>query len=92
MNKPGSQREKVYLTHGKDSWRGIRTQRYTYAWFGQSGKPHVLYDNEKDPYQMNDLLSDPASKELTKKMHAMLVQLLEEVSDPLAEKAAAAKI
>jgi len=45
---------------GIDEWRGVRTKRYTYAqWI--NGKDWILYDNEKDPYQLNNLVNNPGS-------------------------------
>lgn len=39
---------------GMTAWRGIRTKRYTYA--VQPGNPNwLLFDNESDPYQLNNL-------------------------------------
>jgi arylsulfatase A-like enzyme len=38
-----------------DEWRGLRTHRYTYArWI--DGRPWLLYDNEIDPYQRDNLV------------------------------------
>ncbi|MCC6454134.1 MAG: sulfatase [Caldilineaceae bacterium] len=40
-----------------DEWRGLRTERYTYArWL--DGRPWLLYDNENDPYQLINLVDD----------------------------------
>ena len=88
LDKPGPESDRVYLTHGEDKWRGVRTRRYTYAWLADSGRCYVLYDNEKDPCQMNNLRAEPSAQKLKKKMHAMMVELLKEADDPLAEKAA----
>jgi arylsulfatase A-like enzyme len=44
-------------TQNMDEWRGLRTQRYTYArWV--DGRPWLLYDNETDPYQLDNLVDD----------------------------------
>ena len=42
----------------EDAWRGVRTHRYMYARF--ESKPWVLYDLEKDPYEMHNLVGDAA--------------------------------
>jgi arylsulfatase A-like enzyme len=42
----------------EDGWRGVRTARYMYARY--RSRPWVLYDLEKDPYQMNNLVDDAA--------------------------------
>lgn len=60
-------------------WRGVRTQRHTYARWRDKG--WVLYDNEKDPYQMNNLIGKPEAKELQAKMDAELQKLLKRTGD-----------
>ena len=48
-----------YFDTGTDwpEWRGVRTQRHTYAkWL--DGKEE-LYDNIDDPYQMKNLVESP---------------------------------
>jgi arylsulfatase A-like enzyme len=54
----------------EDAWRGVRTHRYMYARF--ESKPWVLYDLEKDPYEMHNLVDDPASAGLLKEMEGRL--------------------
>jgi arylsulfatase A-like enzyme len=39
-------------------YRGVRSSRYTYV--RTIDRPWLLYDNEADPYQMNNLIDDPA--------------------------------
>ena len=42
-------------TQKMDEWRGLRTPRFTYArWV--DGRPWLLYDNETDPYQLDNLV------------------------------------
>src|SRR5690606_580293 len=43
-------------------WRGVRTARYTYARQVTEGEPRpwLLYDNQTDPYQLHNLVDDPA--------------------------------
>jgi arylsulfatase A-like enzyme len=58
-------------------WRGVITEKYTYARFRE--KPWVLYDDENDPYQLENLIDngdlvDELDKELTK--------WLEKLDDP----------
>jgi arylsulfatase A-like enzyme len=54
------------FTTGKPfrEWRGVHTGNYTYfRWLKLPGEPEAseeLYDNEKDPYQMCNLVEDPA--------------------------------
>jgi len=40
-------------------WRAFRTKKYTYAIFKSDGM-EFLFDNEGDPLQKNNLISDPA--------------------------------
>jgi len=43
-------------------WRGLRSRRYKYARF--QDKPWVLYDLERDPYEIENLVDSPASARL----------------------------
>jgi arylsulfatase A-like enzyme len=42
-------------------WRGVRTKRHTYARSVEG--PWVLYDNEEDPYQLDNLVGDEGLRE-----------------------------
>jgi len=55
-------------------WRGVRTARHTYARFqgGGAARPWVLYDNEKDPYQMRNLVADGAATGVRKDLDALV--------------------
>lgn len=53
-----------------DSWRGIRTKRYTYARF--EDRPWVLYDLQEDPYQLNNLVDDEACAEVRRRLDRMV--------------------
>lgn len=49
------------------TWSGIRTSRYTYVEFDQSRESRPdegleLYDLQRDPYQLNNLLGTPAGR------------------------------
>lgn len=57
---------------GNVEWRGVRTERYTYArTLYDSG--WLLYDNQEDPYQQNNLIDQPEYKALQDKLdHQML--------------------
>jgi len=80
--------------NGGREYRGIRTRRYTYVRDLQG--PWLLYDNETDPYQQNNLVDAnnhahasvgmaPESKAditaLQKKLDVMLNRKLEETND-----------
>jgi len=67
-------------SHG---WRGVRTQRYTYAKTheGNGLKPWLLYDNQKDPHQMSNLVEDPAYADTRKELDAMLRAWMKRVGE-----------
>jgi arylsulfatase A-like enzyme len=62
-------------------WRGVRTQRHTYA--RSVDGPWVLYDNDADPYQLNNLVDDPAAGPLRNELDAELERWMERLDDPL---------
>ncbi len=53
-----------------DGWRGVRTRRFMYARY--RSRPWVLYDLEKDPYEMNNLAEDPAAAPVRREMERKL--------------------
>ncbi len=63
----------------EDGWRGVRTHRYMYARFEQ--KPWVLYDLEKDPDELHNLVEEPGSAALVKDMEARLGKWMERTKD-----------
>ena len=62
------------------TYRGLRTRTHTYA--VQLDGRWVLYDNVADPYQMNNLVKDPASKPLLDKFDAALIAWCKSTGDP----------
>ncbi len=48
-----------WMINAATPWRGVRTKTHTYARLADGG-PWVLYDNKADPYQMKNLVNDPA--------------------------------
>jgi arylsulfatase A-like enzyme len=62
-----------------DGWRGIRTSRYKYARYENA--PWVLYDLERDPYELKNLVDDPASRTLKEDMERRLAIWMERTSD-----------
>jgi len=65
--------------NGGKEYRGIRTQRYTYV--RELKGPWLLYDNERDPYQLNNLCNKPRYSELQKKLESILSEKLRETND-----------
>lgn len=64
---------------GGKEFRGVRTERYTYA--KDLEGVWLLYDNQEDPYQLNNLANHPDYKELRKKLQANLDDLLSKTND-----------
>jgi arylsulfatase A-like enzyme len=63
----------------EDAWRGVRTHRYMYARF--ETKPWVLYDLEKDPYEMHNLVEDPGSQTPLKEMEGRISAWMKRTGD-----------
>ncbi|MDE2777210.1 MAG: sulfatase-like hydrolase/transferase [Chloroflexota bacterium] len=80
---------------GGHEYRGIRTPRYTYcrslsrvgsrghrpADTATSAVPWLLYDNEVDPYQLENLVDDPAYSEILARLEALLQRELDAIGD-----------
>ncbi|MCX6376715.1 MAG: sulfatase [Armatimonadetes bacterium] len=87
LGKGGKKPESVLLQRilgggGKKAggeWRGVRTERYTYAKTRDGG--WLLFDNLKDPYQMNNLIGKTEAKDIQAKMEAELQKWLKRVGD-----------
>jgi arylsulfatase A-like enzyme len=62
------------------TYRGVRTKTHTYA--VQLDGRWCLYDNVADPYQMNNLVKDPANKALIEKFEAALIAWSKSTGDP----------
>ncbi|MCL2660152.1 MAG: sulfatase-like hydrolase/transferase, partial [Acidobacteriaceae bacterium] len=61
-------------------FRAVRTPRYTYA-VAEDGR-WLLYDNQEDPYQMKNLIDDPARKALRSDLDGVALDWLKKASDP----------
>lgn len=59
--------------------RGIRNTRYTYV--EDLAGPWLLYDNQADPYQMNNRVNDPAMAAVQQQLARRLRDKLDEVGD-----------
>lgn len=71
-----------WITNGSGPWRGVRTKRYTYARKSHTKTPWLLFDNLKDPQQLTNLVDEPASAELLKRLDQRTDELLAEAGDP----------
>jgi arylsulfatase A-like enzyme len=64
---------------GGREFRGVRTTRYTYV--RDLNGPWLLYDNQTDPYQTNNLANRPKNSKLQAKLEATLARKLKERHD-----------
>ncbi len=64
---------------GGKEYRGVRTTRYTYC--RDLNGPWLLYDNEKDPFQMENLVNQPQYTDLQKRLNDRLEDLLKQTAD-----------
>lgn len=64
---------------GGREYRGIRTERYTYVKTLKG--PWMLFDNENDPYQLDNMVNNPRYKKIQGELEKMLQKLLEEQKD-----------
>jgi len=58
----------------EETWRGIRTRRYKYTVLGDAhgGKPWQFFDLDDDPYELTNLIDDPAYSEEIRRHHQLL--------------------
>jgi len=66
-------------TDGGREYRGVRTRRYTYV--RDRNGPWLLYDNEEDPHQLDNLCNKPQYGKLQKELEGLLSQKLQETND-----------
>jgi hypothetical protein len=57
----------------------VRTARYTYV--RDLDGPWLLYDNDEDPFQLNNLINSTAHSEIQRHLEAELKRKLEEQND-----------
>lgn len=60
-------------------WRGIITDRYTYARYESA--PWVLYDNQNDPWQLTNLAANPLHAKLVHELNQKLTALMKSKGD-----------
>ena len=63
----------------KAGWRGVRTERYMYARWKQG--PWLLYDLKNDPYEMKNLVNDPAHASVMKDLDTKLQDWMAKIGD-----------
>jgi arylsulfatase A-like enzyme len=64
---------------GGREYRGVRTTRYTYA--ESLAGPWLLYDDHLDPYQMRNLVHDPAHQQTRRELQGLMRSLLAKTGD-----------
>jgi hypothetical protein len=69
------------VEQGVSEWRGVRTERYTYA-RGPEGEGWVLYDNQSDPYQQHNLVARPDAEGVQRALEEELQRWLRRLNDP----------
>lgn len=74
--KPGTYPEEYA---GGREYRGIRTKRYTYV--ADLRGPWLLYDNQKDPYQKENLVGRQEYQQLSQELDRILRRMLKERKD-----------
>jgi arylsulfatase A-like enzyme len=55
-------------------WKGVRTDRYTYVVWSETGEQE-LYDRRRDPYQLRNVASDPAFAKIKARLAGRLARL-----------------
>lgn len=60
-------------------YRGVKTEKYTYV--KTPDEATMLFDNSKDPYQMDNLINKPEFKELQSTMDKLLTKELKSIGD-----------
>lgn len=76
------------------SWRAIKTERYTFVMAKESRYSAsdplkdgiVLYDNEKDPFQMNPIFKGMGADKEIERLQNMLIEHLQATNDKFVEK------
>ena len=66
-------------SRGGKEYRGVRTARHTFV--RDLNGPWLLFDNETDPFQMNNLVNRPEQAALQGELDALLAKKLKERGD-----------
>jgi N-acetylglucosamine-6-sulfatase len=69
-----------YFHEGKEAiqtWQAVRTERWKYVHYPEKNSKDELYDLKADPYEMKNLLDDPASQEALRQLQDELKRQLE---------------
>lgn len=63
-------------------WRGVRTDRYIYARWKDRGGRCVLYDRQKDPFELDNLIDHPEYEQVVVDLEARLKKWMAFTEDP----------
>lgn len=63
----------------ESSWRGVRTERHMYA--RTESKPWVLYDLQKDPFELRNLVQDQSAEALVRDLDGKLSEWMNRTGD-----------
>ncbi|MGY8825274.1 MAG: sulfatase family protein [Candidatus Latescibacterota bacterium] len=65
-------------------WRGFRSERFKYVVKGDknASEPWLFFDLENDPYEMKNLVDDPAWDQEKARLHDLLRARIAETDDP----------
>lgn len=76
----GRKPRKATSKNDADFFRGVRGKRFTYTVNGDG--PWQLFDNEADPYQLKNLIDDPAYADERKRLRGELDRWIAKAEDP----------
>ncbi|MGA8116489.1 MAG: sulfatase [Actinocatenispora sp.] len=67
----------------EETWRGYRSRRYKYTVLGDAhgGRPWQFFDLEADPYELTNLIDDPAYADEIRRHHSLLRERMAETYD-----------
>jgi arylsulfatase A-like enzyme len=87
----GEAPESAYLLNLTQGWRGVRTERYTYARVTEAfmaehappqGPEWLLFDHREDPYELRNRVYDPDYREVRDRLDGLVDAWLDETDDP----------
>ena len=70
-----------WIANGVTEWRGVRTKQHTYTRLLGRG-PWVLFDNLRDPYQLDNLVGRAEHRGLQQRLDALTTSLMAAAGDP----------
>jgi choline-sulfatase len=70
----------TFLWKDGHEWRAVRDKRFTYARYLIDGS-ELLFDNKKDPLQMNNVVDDPYYQDVYQDLKSKMKSKMEELND-----------